>query len=236
LAVATGGLAIAGCQTPPELEPAETDGLDDEFAAESLSESWKVHDGDHFEREVKGGALVITPTANVVWYKADSGPMLYKLVEGNFRVTTAVRARSSKTPERPVGNGYQFAGLIARSPASDSTGEEDYVFNVVGYRKDYLAVETKTTDDDRSDVLGPEWPSGDAELRICRHNGTFLVLKRPIGGSKWELGTTYQRNDLPKKLQVGPIAYTYTDGWDLRARFDYLRYAGVASQEDCYQD
>lgn len=225
-----------GCRSAPELQPAETEGFDDDFDGQELSKDWTVYDGEHFGREVKDGALHITPNANVVWYKADSGPMLSKLVKGNFRVTTSVKARSAKDPDQPVKGDYQFAGLIARDPASETTGEESYVFNVVGYRKSYYAVETKTTEDDESEVLGPKWPDGDAELRICRVNGKLLVLKRPIGGSSWELGTTYTRNDLPATLQVGPIAYTYTDAWDLKASFDDVRFDGVSSEKDCYRD
>ncbi len=224
----------SGCDRPPTLSPADTAGLDDEFDGGDLSDTWTVHDGEHFQREVTDGQLVMTPNANTVWYKADAGPGLFKTVKGNFRVTTRAQARSAKDPKKPVGNGYQFAGLIARDPASASSGEENYVFNVVGYRGDYLSVETKTTKDDHSDVLGPDWDSGDAELRICRVNGRFLVLKRHIGDTDWELGTTYERNDLPAALQVGPIAYTYTDEWDLRASFDWVRFAPVTAEEDCY--
>ena len=84
-------------------------------------------------------------------------------------------------------------------------------------------------------MLAPGWDSGDAELRICRHNGTFLVLKRHIGEDKWILGNTYKRNDLPATLQVGPIAYTYLDKQDLQARFDSIQYAPVKGEQDCYQ-
>lgn len=227
--------AASGCDRPPKLSPADTSGLDDEFDGHDVAGSWAVHDGEHFRREVKAGKLVVTPTSNTVWYKADDGPGLFKKVEGNFRVTARVQARSAADPSKPVGNGYQFAGLIARDPASTSRGEESYVFNVVGYRKSYLSIETKTTKDDHSEVLGPEWDSGDADLRICRVNGRFLVLKRHVGDGDWELGTTYERNDLPPALQVGPIAYTYTDEWDLRASFDWVRFAPVTTEKDCFE-
>lgn len=227
---------MLGCDRPPELAPAATTGFDDEFDGKAVSSAWTVHDGERFRRELDDGALVLTPTANTVWYMADAGPGLFKKVKGNFRVSARVKARSAKAPNEPVGNGYQFAGLIARDPGSDTSGEENYVFNVVGYRKSYLSIETKTTEDDQSEVLGPKWGSGDAELRICRVNGKFLVLQRQLGGSDWALGTTYERNDLPAELQVGLIAYTYTDRWDLRASFDWVRLAPVSTEKDCYAD
>jgi hypothetical protein len=97
-------------------------------------------------------------------------------------------------------------------------------------------VENKTTRDDVSYVDGPPWRSGDAELRICRVNARFHLYRRPIGGKAWEKTVSYKRPDLPKTLQVGPIAYALTDAVDLRASFDWIRYAPVKSIEDCTKD
>jgi hypothetical protein len=227
-------LAGLGCKPAPEWTPADTSGLDDDFQGKSLDAKWRVFDGDRFAREVRDGELHLTPNANVVWYRGDHGPMLHQAVTGNFRVTARVRARSAKHPAQGVKGDYQFGGLIARDPASDRSGQESYVFNVVGYRKNTLSVETKTTRNDHSEVLGPEWDSADAELRICRHDGKVLVLKRHLEQADWELGTRYDRPDLAATLQVGPIAYTYTDAFDLRASFEFVRFDGVASESDCY--
>jgi hypothetical protein len=227
--------SLSACSEP--LPPADVAGLDDDFSSKEIDTAWQVLNGSSFERSQRDGQLVLTPTQNTVWYKADQGPGLVKRVSGNFRVSTTVRARKASDPNKAVDAGFQFAGIIARDPASDEgEAKESYVFNVVGYRGDYLSVETKTTKKDVSYVEGPEWDSGDAELRICRYNGEVSVYKRPIGEKEWQLGIAYKRKDLPATLQVGPIAYAYTDKWDLQASFEEIRFAPVKTHEDCIAD
>jgi hypothetical protein len=225
----------SACSEP--LAPAEVAGLDDDFSGKELAADWTVLNGETFESRLEDGRLHMRPTRNTVWYKADQGPGLVKLVSGNFKVTSVVRARKASAPSEYVSNGFQFAGLIARDPASAKPdAKESYVFNVVGYRGDYLCVETKTTKRDQSDVEGPVWPTSDAELRICRKDDVFRVYKRPIGEKTWELGHTYERGDLPSTLQVGPIAYAYTDQFDLDGSFEEVRFAPVSTLEDCTSD
>jgi hypothetical protein len=229
--------ALSGCRKPVKLHPAQVSGFNDEFDGAKNASPWLQFKQQTFEQARSGGELRIIPNQHVVWWKADSGPMLYKRVKGNFRVSTRVRARSKKSPDRPPNSEYQFGGLIARSPGSDETGRENYVFSVVGYRGKYLSVETKTTRNDESEVEGPTWDSGDAELRICRINSTFVLLNRKIGSKEWKKAITYERRDLPPTLQVGPIAYSYA--WkkvDLLARFEYVRYSPVTAMKDCFAD
>lgn len=229
-------LFAAGCDGP-ELAPAVVAGLDDDFAGPALDSAWKIVNGNTATIAAADGNLVIQPKQNVVWYHEAQGPLVYKLVTGNFRVTTAARARKASDPAQFPGNDYQFGGLMARSPASDHPGgQEDHVFNVVGYRGEHLSVETKTTKKDKSFVQGPPWPSGDAELRICRVNGRFHLYKRPVGEKQWQVAVSYKRPDLPATLQVGLIAYSYTDAFDLRASFENVAFAAVSTEEDCTKD
>ena len=234
--VATPAVVGAGCDGPP-LAAADVAGHDDDFSGPSLDAAWTVINGHTARITVAGGELSIEPTQNVVWYHEAAGPFVYKLVNGNFRVTTTARARKASDSTQFASHGYQFGGLMARSPASgEPGGQEDHVFNVVGYRGEHLSVETKTTKKGKSFVQGPPWPSGDAELRICRVNGQFYLYKRPLGEKPWELAIRYKRPDLPATLQVGPIAYSYTDAWDLRAKFESVLFASVSREEDCTSD
>lgn len=211
--------------------------LDDEFGGASLDPSWKLLNASIFTHAVKGGELVLTPTAWSMWYEGDQGPGVYKLVDGNFKVSTLVRVRQASQPGKPPSSDYQFGGLMARDPASDGAKGENYVFIVLGYRGDYLASEAKTTVDDSSTITAPSWPSGDGELRICRVGTRYRVYRRPIGGKTWEQIQDYTRNDLPQQLQVTLVAYALANSPDVIARFDYYRVSTqVASLADCTAD
>ena len=213
--------------------------VSDEFEGLRLDPSWSIVNGNNFSYSVSGGSLQITPTTNTLWWMGDaSGALVYKLVTGNFKLTTAVRARRASDASQPVGpTDFQFGGIMARAPGSAS---QNYVFGVVGDRGETLQVETKSTTNDASQVQAEDWPSGDAQLRLCRVGAMFHVLSRSIGGGAWAVaspfGPPYERPDLPATLQVGPIAYAWTDSPDLRASFEYVRYAPVASEADCTVD
>jgi hypothetical protein len=211
----------------------------DNFDGPTLDPSWSIVNGKNFSYSVSGGSLHITPTTNTLWWMGDAtGALVYKLVTGNFKLTTAVRARRASDASQPVGpTDYQFGGIMARDPGSAG---QNYIFGVVGDRGETLQVETKSTTNDASQVQAENWPSGDAQLRLCRVGAMFHVLSRPIGGGSWAVaspfGPPYERPDLPATLQVGPIAYAWTDSPDLRASFEYVQYASAASEADCTAD
>ncbi|MFT4702835.1 MAG: hypothetical protein ACI81R_000522 [Bradymonadia bacterium] len=233
----TGLTLLLACKPAPALEPAAgVHEFNDEFDT-SVSERWQVVNSGDFTHSIEEGELVVVPSTNNVWWREDSGPGFLQPVTGNFHVTTRVFARKASNPDEAVDAGYQFAGIIARDPASfTEPSAENYVFSVVGWRGEYMSAETKNTEDDVSIVAGPDWVTGDAELRICRVNGQFLLYNRAVGATEWQHAISYDRNDLPETLHVGPIAYTYTGAWDMRARFDYVRFAPVASEADCTVD
>jgi hypothetical protein len=114
------------------------------------------------------------------------------------------------------------------------------VFVVVGDRGPTIQTETKSTTNGASSVKGDDWPSGDAQLRLCRVGSMFHLYARPYEGGTWKVaaqwGPPYDRKDLPETLQVGPIAYAWTDTPDLRASFDFVRFAPAESEADCTKD
>ena len=97
------------------------------------------------------------------------------------------------------------------------------------------SVETKTTANSASDWDSPAWPSGDAEVRICRIGATFTLYKRTIGDATWTLAATYQHPEMPSTIQVGACAYASAIGMspDLRVAFDEIRFRTVVSPTDC---
>jgi hypothetical protein len=79
---------------------------------------------------------------------------------------------------------------------------------------------------------GPSWPSGDAELRLCRVGSMFYLYKRALGAGTFTLANTYDRPDLPAKLQVGGNVYSL-NAPDLVANFDEITFAEATSEADC---
>lgn len=122
---------------------------------------------------------------------------------------------------------------MARNPAGPP---ENYVFIVVGNDENDLSVETKTTVNSASSYAGPSWPSGDAELRICRLGAAMHLYKREIGAASWTLATTYDRPDLPATLEVGPNVYAAASPPDLVVTFEEVEFAGVCDLAGCAED
>ena len=220
--------------------------MNDDFSGTSLNAAWNVINPQMFDYEVAGGELSMEPIASLcdsyphcVWFQEWSGPAFYKLVSGDFTVTTRVRVRSASQPSQPPPPEYQFAGLFARDPASDASGVENYVFTVMGERGGYLTNELKSTVNDSSQVVGPDTgrSDADAELRLCRIGQVFRLYERPIGGTSWSLRQTFDRDaagaPLPTTLQVGPITYAYTNNTDVVGRFEFVEFQRVATEADC---
>jgi hypothetical protein len=174
--------------------------------------------------------LRLTPNQYLLWYEESQGTLVSKLVTGDFKATTIVRARRASNPSLAPDQHIHLAGLMARKPGN---GSENYVFIVVGNDEQDLSVETKSTTNGVSDYDGPSWGSGDAELRICRIGGVFTLYKRTIGAPSWTLAATYQRGDLPLTLEVGPNVYAAASAPDLEASFDEVRFEGVCDLAGC---
>ncbi len=214
-------------------------GLSDEFGGTALDASWLlVNPGLLKSYGVSSGALQMEPKNGALWYHASTGSAIYKSVTGDFKVTTTAHVRKATDASATPNANYQLAGLIARNPASDgATAQENYVFVVVGYRADTggLVLETKNTVSDVSTDPHPSWPSGDAELRICRRGTSYRLYKRTVGATTWTLAITLSRTDLPATLQVGVITYAQATA-DIRGTFDRVVFANVASDADCIAD
>jgi hypothetical protein len=213
----------------------EIEALSDPFDGAALDPSWRVLGSELASIEVRSGALELTMREGALWFNASRATLVYKEVSGDFKATAIVRARRSSSPTEPPNRTVHLAGLMARDPAP---GDEDYVFIVVGFDEDGLSVETKSTVRSVSDYEGPAWPSGDAELRLCRIGSNFSLYKREIGQSTWTTAKSYERNDLPATLEVGVNIYALggANGVDLRATVDEIRYARVTSSADCTRD
>lgn len=218
----------------PGPDGAAADGVSDEFNGNSLSSAWNIIRGELLDISVASGELHLVANQYSVWFDHEVGGALWKGVAGDFKATTSVKARKASDPSQFVGAEYQFGGIIAYNPLT--TDQHNYVFIVVGDRRGYWAVEVKSTVDSSSRVEGPDWGSGDAELRLCRVGSKFYLYKRRPGDTTWIEAITYDRPDLPGTLHVGPFAYAYVREPDLRASFDFMAIEPVSSANDCAVD
>ncbi len=206
--------------------------LSDTFDGGTLDPKWTLFNDAAVDAFVAGGSLSMEMTAPALWFQSGQGTLLHQTVSGDFRVTATVHVRKTSAPAEPPDTTIHLGGLMARDPASDASGSENYVFIVAGFDEDDVSVETKSTTNDVSDYIGPAWPSTDAELRMCRVGASFHLYKRPVGAATWELAITYDRPDLPAALQVGANAYCLTAP-DLTVQFEAVTFARVTSAVDC---
>lgn len=224
-------LVLVGCEEqdgqpalegePPGME------LDDEFDGD-LS-AWEVLNPGQASTRVEGGQLHVEPTAGSLWFNARAGVLVHQPIEGDFVATTFASARRLSDPSLPPAPQYRLGGLMARAPGS----VENYVFIVVGADGDDVSVETKTTVDGMSTFMGPPFPPGEGELRICRVGATFRLLARETTSAPWVERASFDRPDLPSVLQVGPMAYANDPDPDLRVSFDYVRFAAADGADAC---
>lgn len=223
---ATGGGAGQGGALP-------VSELSDDFEGAALDPSWSQLGPELVDIVVEGGQLAVTMTQQALWFHGATGFLLHKRAAGDFKATAVVRARRASDPAAPADAFVHLGGIMARHP--EPQNGEDYVFIVVGRDEQDLSVETKTTDDGTSTYDGPAWPSGDAELRLCRVGSVFVLLKRAIGDAAWIEAAEHDRGDLPDPLDVGINVYSGATP-DLRVLVDAIDFEPVASIGDCAAD
>jgi hypothetical protein len=209
-------------------------GTESEKNEATRGQSWSFLNRDRVQVSEKDGALSLTVTSPALWFNDSAGVLAFQRVSGNFTVTATVHARSASAADQPPAPAIRLGGVMARDPASDTTGTQNYVHIVVGNGPGgVVAVEHKTTTDDNSVYDAPEWPSADAQLRICRVGSTFNLYKRPVGSRTWELAASYDRPDLPTALQVGADIYSPNAPPDLRVSWDEVEIQPVADVAEC---
>jgi hypothetical protein len=189
--------------------------------------------GDRVDVSTHGSTLTLTLEAPALWFNDSTGVLAFKPTSGNFSVTATVHAQASSSSDPPAPS-IRLGGLMARDPASDATQMQNYVHIVAGNGPaGVLAIEHKTTTNGNSVYEAPEWPSSDAQLRICRVGSTFNLYKRPVGARSWQLAASYDRPDLPDRLQVGADIYSPNAPPDLRVRWDELTFRPVGDVAAC---
>jgi hypothetical protein len=231
----------------PEGIPASTD-LSDEFDDPATLSRWRQWDEvegetrtEHLDlAETHPGMLTLRPRAGG-WYGSHSGPLIYKMVSGDFRVETWVSAHQLGDPEAPPNEQFNSAGLLARDP-EHGPGHDDWVMVNTGRQLGALVgSEGKTTVGSQSTLELVEGPFR-GRLRMCRVGGVIVLARMLEGETAWRMLNRYERGDLPQSVQVGMVATGWNTGEpepdlsrtpDLEATFDYVRFAVPSGETDC---
>jgi hypothetical protein len=194
---------------------------------------WSILNSGYADVSTDAGALVLTLKSRALWFMNQRGVLVYTPATAGFRLSAKVHVSKSSDPaQAPGGDGtVQLAGLMVRD--GNASRGENYAFIAVGDDGDGLSVETKNTVNSVSKYEGPNWDADTAELRVCRFGATVSLYKRHAdSGEAWSLARTYERGDLPEKIQAGMIIYT-DSAPDVRARFEAVNLEPVTSAAEC---
>ncbi|MEZ4225127.1 MAG: hypothetical protein R3B13_29515 [Polyangiaceae bacterium] len=247
-ATATGGTTATGGATATGGTSGSGLPASDSFNAGPLDPSWIEYDPHSaLVPAITGGELRLPLLSKALWYNENEGFALYKLVTGDFKVTTRVRVFKTNSPGAAPTGFVELAGLMARDPASNGAPAENYVFLVLGSDDGLdtggspeLAIEAKDTVNSLSNYVNPGWTSTSAELRICRRGSNFTLFQRATGTTTWQPTPTAVNPNaygythaLPATLQVGVVVYTASDTPNITAAFDNVDFAPVSSAADC---
>lgn len=224
-------LAVMSFFAPSEVS-AQLSNLNDDFNDGSISSSWQKFKSNEYQDSESDGSYSILPNADTVWFNADTTGYTYKSVSGNFKVTTRALARRRNTTNSAYSSDIQYSGIMIRNPQTVQSGQENYVFNVVGANQ----IETKTTVNNNSTVHQTYFNSHQAELRLCRVGNTITTYHRAVGATQWTPFQTYTRPDFPSTLQAGMMTYAWNISPDIEGRYDYIQFDTVNSQADCLTD
>ncbi|MEM8898755.1 MAG: DUF1349 domain-containing protein [Bacteroidota bacterium] len=236
----------------------DLESLSDEFDQAESMENWtSFHESEGWPNHAlkanidtdSEGNFHLEPNTGFWYGEVHCGPYYFKQVEGDFTVTTRVKA-SGKNTEVPQ-KLFSLAGLMIRSPrqegvAKTDKGHENWLFLSTGYAKgkNQAQFETKLTIKGKSKLKILPAPEGWVEIAIRREGDQFTMYVNKEG--KWEVLRTLTHPNMSERLQVGMIAYTdfnakmkrryifsrsslnttvFTDGEpDLIARFEYIRF------------
>ncbi|MCB9291536.1 MAG: hypothetical protein H6559_00150 [Lewinellaceae bacterium] len=213
--------------------------LNDEFGHPcTLSEWQRLNDTEGWDADQleildinteSPGRLTMKPYT-CVWYNDYRGPLVYKLVEGNFVFTTQVEVAAADGAGLPSSQ-FSLGGCMIRAPKAITSGggdwtagQENYVFLSIGYAKpDHHTCplneegvgdcgpgphfEVKETTRSVSTLSISPVSSQTVTIRLARIGNVIIVL-RQVPGGPFEVHQRYNRIDFPEEVQVGFVTYT----------------------------
>lgn len=238
-AAITLGLAISA--TSILASNAKLENLSDDFSDVNSAKEWQVSNRDHLKTfEVQNGKLVLEPDAKkdrIAWYMDDTGPLVYKQIAGDFLAEIQLKVSSMKEPGRAPYGSFNSAGLVVRDPASKD-GNQNWIMYNFGQQYMGFGREAKTTEGSDSVLSIYDAPAkhNSGKLRVCRVGSTFYLYHWMENESGWnaeEAAEKFERDDIPKTVDVGMIINASEAPKETRAEFDYIRFSEVGSKADC---
>ncbi len=196
-------------------------GLSDEFNDASTLAQWqRVYAVEGWpanqleQQDINGtipGKMRMMPFTST-WYNDYRGELTFKLVQGDFVVTTDVTATQRNGTGAPSSL-YSLAGIMVRTPRqiTPSTwqpGGENYVFLSLGAANTARAFqyEVKTTVNGISTIVVVPAPGNHAVIQVARLGAHVITLRND--GSGWVVHRRYYRPDFAPLMQVGMTVYT----------------------------
>jgi hypothetical protein len=170
-----------------------------------------------YEGPILNGVLRITSTAAGWSDQWNTGPFLYKIIEGDFVAQVEVVSADYWW--------HAMGGLMARVPNPDGVGEnENWVY--LNYFPLYnVGNNIRNTINGASTEMQSPWRGfpADPYLRLQRSGNTFFFYTSP-DGETWTslpgLEDGVVRDDMPAELQVGIFQANFTGDWQVTMDFD----------------
>lgn len=155
------------------------------------------------------------------WYGEFRGAYLYKMVSGDFILTTTVTATARDYTSLPASD-YSLAGIMIREPVANPnpSNQQNYVFMSIGQATgSTFNFEIKNTCHSSSNLdIITTGTASTATIRMARIGDAIIVLSQ-FPGEPWEVRNRYDRSDTPctnmsfdgtfsETVQIGLVTYT----------------------------
>ena len=188
------------------------------------TEGWSNNVLEQFDIHTsRTGHAVMVPYTST-WYADYRGELTYKIISGDFVITTHVDTLNRAGTGAPASL-YSLAGLMVRTPLAMTNSaqwlpnQQNYIFLSLGCADlpGSYQFEVKTTINSISSLHLRPATAGFATIQIARIGPHFITLRQEPGGP-WRVHQRYHRPDMPPALQAGLTVYT---DWNVCSQLEY---------------
>ena len=237
-------LVLAGCGSGTGINlvtdgDVKVSGLSDEFGDAGSVSEWLVRaevEGDPSDGSfsINGGQLLLRPSQDRYFLDDRRGLSLFKHVQSadnpRFMIETRVTAVDPASGGAPTED-FHSAGLVIYP---DVTQMSSWVVTNIGLQNGALGFEDKTTVNDNSVLtLYAIGPVLSGSLRLCMVDDVITVFTRLDADPVWTERNSFT-HVIGATVGAGVMINDYLAGTaEVEGQFDYVRFQGVDSVEDC---